>query len=323
MPQSFDLSPQRFELAAVDDEIRALADKIAKKFSDAPARWELSLDIERSRGPGSGLLELGTNDLPLNAENFSIDGPGGPILIRKFIPSNSASPAGVYLHLHGGGFCTGSARGQDAMLNRLAHDAQVIVLSVDYRLAPEHPYPAAVADAEAAAFWLVRSCAGEFGVERIVIGGESAGAYLSVSAALRLRDRHSYAGLAGLNLFQGTYDLRGTPSVMLSDNGFVGRRSFRTLMERFVPEGLRNDPEVSPLCYSLHDLPPALFSAGTTDPVLDDSLFMHARWLSYTNAAELAVYPGAFHGFSLFDCELAHIANQKVASFVHNACTSA
>jgi acetyl esterase len=105
----------------------------------------------------------------------------------------------------------GAARNHDAMLAETAREARVVTVSADYRLAPEHPYPAAPADAEAVAMWILRHGEAEFGTNRLVIGGESAGATLAVLTALRLRDRHGFAGLAGLNLSQGAYDMRMTP----------------------------------------------------------------------------------------------------------------
>ena len=317
MIDDFNFRPELFHDSAIENEMRTLTASVNQKLRDAPARWEMSLEVERSLPPGNGTFSLARSDLPLNAEDFHINGPGGQIRIRRIVPSTGA-PTVVYLHFHGGGFYLGSAGGQDCMLNELAHDANAIVLSVEYRLAPEHPYPAAVADAEAAAFWLVGNSSSVFGLDRIVLGGESAGAYLSLSAALRLRDRHGFTALAGLNLFQGAFDLRGTPSICLSDNEFVGRRAFETNMKRFVGER-RNSPEVSPLFHSLHDLPPALISLGTADACMDDSLFLYMRWLTYARQAVLHVYPGAFHGFLLFDCRLARIAKQKVAEFVRNA----
>ena len=91
------------------------------------------------------------------------------------------------------------------MLEAMADAASVVAISVEYRLAPEHPYPAAVADGEAAAWWAIRNGLAEYGTDHVVLGGESAGAHISACAALRLRDRRAFTGLAGLNLSQGGY----------------------------------------------------------------------------------------------------------------------
>ncbi|WP_208026007.1 alpha/beta hydrolase fold domain-containing protein [Amycolatopsis acidicola] len=96
----------------------------------------------------------------------------GGVPVRGFVPGRVD---GVYLHLHGGGWMLGSAAGQDEKLWRLAEQARLAVVSVDYRLAPEHPFPAGPDDCEAAARWLVANAAAEFGTERLLIGASRPG----------------------------------------------------------------------------------------------------------------------------------------------------
>ncbi|MFE1755732.1 alpha/beta hydrolase, partial [Streptomyces anandii] len=137
----------------------------------------------------------------------------GGVKVRVFVPEHVD---GVYLHFHGGGWTFGSADGQDERLWRLAEHARLAVVSVDYRLAPEHPFPAGPEDCEAAARWLVKHAAAEFGTKRLLIGGESAGAHLSVVTLLRLRDRHDITGaFRAAHLLFGPYDLSMTPSQRL------------------------------------------------------------------------------------------------------------
>jgi len=323
MEFSQQINPEWFDPKRIDPEMQELNRQLEQQSRDNPARWEMALEVERGRTPGNGILQPSSIAEGVSAENFLIDGPGGKLLIRKLSAKSGTTPAGVYLHHHGGGMCMGSAHGQDGMLSNIVLNANVVVLSVEYRLAPEHPFPAAPADAEAAAWWLVRNAAKEFGTEKLVLGGESAGAYMSVMATLRLRDRHDYTGLAGINLNQGAYDLRMTPSVKASDEGLlVNRRSYHALMNRFVPGELRNDPEVSPLFYDLKNLPPALFTAGSNDPCLDDSLFMYMRWIAAGNQAGLEVFPGGFHGFMMFNTAMAQTANARIVRFVRQACGS-
>ncbi|MEU9068872.1 alpha/beta hydrolase [Streptomyces sp. NPDC048306] len=163
----------------------------------------------------------------------------GGVKVRAFVPDHVD---GVYLHIHGGGWAFGSADGQDEKLWRLAVEARLAVLSVDYRLAPEHPFPAGPDDCEAAARWLVDHAEAEFGTGRLLIGGESAGAHLSVLTLLRLRDRHGITGpFRAAHLAFGPYDLTMTPSQRL-----FGRRrllsnsdSVRASYELFTPEWAR------------------------------------------------------------------------------------
>ena len=107
---------------------------------------------------------------------------GGSVPVRAFIPT--AQIDGVYLHIHGGGFVTGRAHHQDEQLVEIMEEANAAVISVDYRLAPENPYPAAQDDCEAVAQWVIENAEKEFGTDRIAIGGESAGGHLAAATTV-------------------------------------------------------------------------------------------------------------------------------------------
>ncbi|OAR23729.1 alpha/beta hydrolase [Streptomyces sp. ERV7] len=227
----------------------------------------------------------------------------GGVKVRVFVPDHVD---GVYLHIHGGGWVFGSADGQDERLWRLAAQARLAVVSVEYRLAPEHPFPAGPDDCETAARWLVDHAAAEFGTQRLLIGGESAGAHLSVITLLRLRDRHGITGaFRAAHLLFGVYDLSMTPSQrsfgsrqLLSDTDTL-RGGYELFTPGMGPER-RRDPAVSPLFADLAGLPPARIVVGTEDPLLDDSLFLAQRWQAAGAPVELGVVAGAMHGFTLF-----------------------
>jgi acetyl esterase len=187
---------------------------------------------------------------------------------------------GVYLHLHGGGFVYGSSRLQDERLEALARACRVTVVSVEYRLAPEHPYPAGPEDCEAVAAFLAEWD------EPLCIGGESAGANLAVVALLRLRDRHGFTGVRAACLIKGVYDLTS------ADRGLA---DLEAMLAAYAGDHDRADPGLSPLNADLHDLPPALFAVGGDDPLLDDSQALLERWRAAGNEAELVVVPGADH----------------------------
>lgn len=227
----------------------------------------------------------------------------GGVKVRVFVPDHVD---GVYLHFHGGGWAFGSADGQDERLWLLAERTRLAVVSVDYRLAPEHPFPAGPDDCEAAARWLAQHAAAEFGTERLLIGGESAGAHLSVLTLLRLRDRQGITGtFRAAHLLFGPYDLSMTPS----QRSFGSKRllsntdSLRRTYELFTPSMTaeqRRDPEISPLFADLGGLPPARVVVGSEDPLLDDSLFLAGRWQAAGSPVQLGVVAGAMHGFTLF-----------------------
>ena len=113
-----------------------------------------------------------------------------------------------------------------------------------------------------------------------------------------MRDRHGYTGFLGANLVYGVYDLTKTPSQRhASDEGGLTASAIDGFYSMFIPDADATDADVSPLNAHLHDMPPALFTVGTLDALLDDSLFMHMRWLAANNRSELAVYAGGPHGF--------------------------
>lgn len=159
----------------------------------------------------------------------------------------------------------------------------------------------------------------EFGTDVLTVGGESAGGHLSAATVLRLRDRHGYTGFRGANLVYGAFDLSLTPSQrQFGDTRLVLRTiDIVQFCNAFLPTVTdRRVPDISPLYDDLHGLCPALFSVGTADALLDDTLFMHARWLAAGNNAELAIYPGAAHGFTLFPNRQAEQAETRMHAFL-------
>jgi acetyl esterase/lipase len=243
------------------------------------------------------------------AVDRSIDGPAGPLRLRTFTRDG---PDGVLLHIHGGGWMAGSPEMID-MLNEIISDScNLAVVSVDYRLAPEHPYPAGPDDCEAAARWLLEHASDEFGSDRLLIGGESAGAHLAAVTLLRMKNKHDAVDrFLGANLVFGAYDLSRTPSQrgvgvvpgtdILDGTGFP--------LDLFLPDMSdedRRDPDVSPLYADLRGMPPALFSVGTCDHLLDDTLFMASRWEAAGNTHQLLVYPETPHACIALPSVAAH-----------------
>jgi len=138
---------------------------------------------------------------------------------------------------------------------------------------------------------------------------------------LRLRDRHGYTGFAGANLEAGAYDLSLTPSVRRwgERNLVLSTPIVQWFTDQFVSPEQRRDPDVSPLYADLSGMPPALFTVGTLDPLIDDNLFMYTRWIAAGNAAELAVYPGGVHAFNNMTLGLAARAQARIDAFIQQA----
>jgi acetyl esterase/lipase len=317
------------DLVTVDDEqlaeARTFNAALEELLAGAPSVHTVDpVQTRQARAEGRG-----TFPAPIVVEegrDLTVPGPGGDSTVRTFVPPGEVR--GVYLHVHGGGWVLGSAHQQDVGLWNLANAASVAVASVDYRLAPEHPFPAGPDDCEAAALWLTTGGGADAlgAPERFVIGGESAGAHLAALTMLRLRDRHGLTPFSAANLVFGAFDLSMTPSQRRwgERNLVLSTPIMAWFYECFlpgVPVEDRRSPEISPLYADLAGLPPALFSVGALDPLLDDSLFMAARWANANGAgsADLRVYPEAVHGFNAFPLGISATANEAIASFVAGA----
>jgi acetyl esterase len=303
----------------VADQTREFNKQLAANLATLPQPQEID-DPQRTRearargiGPFPAPVKL-----PEGTDR-TVPGREGPIPVRVFAPP---TVRGVYLHIHGGGWVLGAADAQDGMLWGLAREAQVAVVSVGYRLAPESPYPAGPDDCEDAARWLLANAAGEFGAERFAIGGESAGANLAVVTLLRLGE-HAGAFHAAQLTF-GAYDLSMTPSQRLwgDRNLVLSTPIMEWYCGKYVP-GLspeeRRRPDISPLYADLAGMPQARFVCGTQDPLLDDTLFMAARWQAAGNAAELEVVDEAVHGFLQYPLDIARRELASQAEFVGRA----
>ena len=316
MPDAPLFDPALFLDDAIDDQTRDLNRLVEAALAAMPATHErppAETRAERESGQGPIPLVIDPDGIDRH-----IEGPAGPLKLRQFLPAST--PRCAFLHIHGGGWVLGGAHHQDALLKQLALECNAAVVSVDYRLAPEDPYPAGPDDCEAAARWLVENAQGEFGTSRLLIGGESAGAHLSTTTLLRMRDRHDYTGFVGANLVFGCYDFTLTPSVRNwgERNLVLNTPIIEWFVDQFVPDATRRrDPDVSPIFADLEGLPPALFSVGTLDPLIDDTLFMASRWLAAGNSAELAITPGGIHGFTMFPHEAAQGAVTRMIEFVN------
>lgn len=228
---------------------------------------------------------------PTRAVEHILDVDGRAISVRVVTPKDGVVN-GVYLYLPGGGFYMSSAASADARSTRLADEIGFAVVTVDYRLAPEFPWPAAPDDCEAVALWLLDVAAERFGTTKLAIGGMSAGATLVMTTLLRLRDRGLAMSFSGAVLEAGTYDV----SAQTPAGRTIGDEYF---IEAYVGHvGDRTVPDISPTFGDLSSLPPTLVVIGSDDVVLAENLAMVARLSAAGNDVDLRLYPDVPHGFT-------------------------
>ncbi len=313
-PVSIDLS-RVFDPGAVSAETAAFIARLEAELAEAPRPWTLAPDVVRAaRAEGKGALPLlGPREGSSWRETSApADGSGGPGRVR--ISEPDGKPCGTYLHLHGGGWVFGTPDQYDEPNQALARRTGLRVVSAQYRLAPEHPWPAAREDCLAAARWVL-----ENSPEPFFIGGELAGGHLAAVITIALREAGLVGRIAGLVLNYGVFDMAGTPSCMNWGDRYLvlSTPMMRWFFDQTDPEGsARRGPDASPLRADLRGLPPALFSVGTEDPLVDDTLFMAARWQAAGNETRLAVYPGGVHGFDMFDLGIARDFRAEIDRFL-------
>ena len=297
-------------------ETRALNAQIVDRLNATPDMWTFPPAVLRQlRLDGRGPFPICPADS--SAVAIAVPGPAGDMPARVYRPAVGEA-RGSYLHFHGGGWVLGSARENDARNRRLADATGLTVISLDYRLAPEHPFPAGPDDCEAAALWLVKG-QHDLPTGMLAIGGESAGAHLAVLTLLRLRDRHGLQPFRAANLNAGCYDLAGTPSMRNwgAEKLILNTRDIDEFTARFLADGEdRSSPGISPIHADLSGLPPALFTCGTRDLLLDDTLLMAARWRAAGNRAKASIWPGGCHVFQAFATMQADESLSEIETFL-------
>ena len=249
-----------------------------------------------------------------SAEDFTIpsreSGRGIPCRILK--PQNGKPIKAVFMHIHGGGWVLQDEKSQDSTLQSIADATGLLCISIGYRLAPEHPFPAGPEDCYDVAEWLVDNAEKKFGAPLSFVGGESAGGHLSVLVAIHLlqspKNEYSSFAFKGLLLHFGCYDLTFTPHAY-NFNKPVPLVLDLDLMIHYVEvlcpgmsEEDKKHPSVSPIYANLYDLklPPALFTCGTEDCLLDDTIFMSSKWMMAGGETIVKIIPGGAHGYIMF-----------------------
>lgn len=235
-------------------------------------------------------------------EDRCIPGPGGPIPIRIYRAREAAGTiVPLLLFFHGGGFVVGDLDSHDGLCCQLSREAGCVAVAVDYRLAPEHVFPAAVDDAEAALHWVAANAA-ELGIDprRIVVCGESAGANLATVVALRVKTRGGPAIALQLLAYPAT-DMSGdaAPRLENREGYFITAELMEWFSDQYLPDhSQRWHPDASPLlAKDLSGLPPAHVLTAEYDPLRAEGE-AYARSLQAAGVpVRLHRFEGTIHGF--------------------------
>lgn len=288
-------------LDRLDPEIAPVLEMIPPNFINLH-------DIPATRAFTKQMLEAMSANAP-QVEGVTVEDHYAPsqgddpdVMVRIYQPEGRPATLPGFFWIHGGGYVLGSVAESDASMSQLAKDVNCVVASVEYRLAPEHPFPAPLEDCYAGLKWFFSNSA-ELGVnpERIAIGGGSAGGGLAAGLAILARDRAEVNVCFQLLVYPMLDDRSVTPSAQITDTPIWTRESNLLGWEAYLgkPGG---SPDVSPYaaaarCTDLSGLPPAYIPVGELDLFLDEDIEYAQRLLQAGVPTEFHIFPGAIHGF--------------------------
>jgi acetyl esterase/lipase len=293
-------------LDQLDPELRVVVEKLP---TDRPLDLN---DIPTARAKMKKMVTSLLAALPpvegvTSQDQFAPSAQGDPaVRVRVYRPNDQAHQLPALLWIHGGGYVMGDIEQDDRLMKQLVNRIGCVAVSVDYRLAPEHPFPAPVEDCYAGLKWLFAH-ADELGVDpsRIAIGGASGGGGLAAGLALLARDRAEVRVAFQLLIYPMIDDRNVTPaSYAITDPRMWHRESNRLGWKAYLGrEG--GGADVSPYAAAaratdLTNLPPAYIPVGALDLFVDENIEYAQRLVQAGVPTELHVYPGAFHGFDLF-----------------------
>lgn len=284
---------------SADPHVQAVMDRINAATAGQPDPWDQTVDQIRQGYAGYCML-AGDGGEVAEVENLTCPGPGGPIPLRVYRPTADRDlPCLVYFH--GGGNTIGSIETHDPVCRQLAREAGITVISVEYRLAPEHPFPAAVEDAAAAAAWIAANGdAVGADTSRLALGGDSAGGYLSAVTAIGARDNGGPPLRAQLLVYPNADMAYETPSI--DENGkdkILSKERILWFRHQYAgPKPDVADPRLSPLrTPDISGLPPALVITAELDPLRDEGRAYAARLAEAGVETVDSPYDGQVHTF--------------------------
>jgi len=285
----------------MDPQVEALLQMMQAQAQAAGQRPLHELSPQEARQQAESAFAAFNQPLPASVaiSDTTLPGPAGPLRAKLFRPQGKA-PLPLLVYFHGGGWVIGSPETHAKLCAELAEGAGCLVLSLGYRLAPEHPAPAPLDDCTAAVRWAFAN-AGAIGADpaRIAVGGDSAGANPAAAACLRLRDEGGPVPRFQLLLY-GVYQRQfDSPSMVANAEGkILTRDAMVWFWNHYLSGGAsETDPYVAPLYGDLRGLPPAFLIVGTLDPLLDESRAFAERLQAAGVPTRLSVYEDQPHIF--------------------------
>lgn len=225
----------------------------------------------------------------------------------------------VILYCHGGGYSTGSSIYARTLTTKLAASTSMDVLSFDYRLAPEHPYPAALEDAMKA--WDYLMLLG-YGARDVIVAGDSAGGNMALSLVLKLK-KHNRILPRGLVLMSPWTDLTSSGKSHLTRaevDPVLNEEYLKSMIENYASGQALDDPLISPLFGDFEGFPPTYIQVGDNEVLLADATMLHKKMIQANVSAKLDVFKGMWHVFQMSPLKTAYEAMEKNAEFIFDIC---
>ena len=305
----------------LNPQVRAFIEQLkASVPANAPKMWQLTPQQAREQSERFFAPFNAGGPRMRETRDLGVPGRRGSVRARLYVPGDAATSSPGLLFLHGGGFVIGSLSTHDRLARELAERLRARVLSLEYALAPEHPYPQGLDDCVDAALSLAAH-ATELGMQpgRLLIGGDSAGASLTAATLLRVRDEGSPPLFAGAILLYGRYTAGETESLRAwGDRELIlSRRQMKFFADAYGGGGAPGArPYLAPAEADLRGFPPSLLIAGTLDPLLSDSQLFAAALQRAGVQAELHVYDDGIHAFLQIPAfDMTADALHKIAAF--------
>jgi acetyl esterase len=315
-----------------------LLDRVRRRVNGSIVTWDQA-GIDQARGshlpsvPGLdplvqrvGVALFGCPHPGVVTRDRTVPGADGAVRVRVHTPTRVTAPPGevpLIVHLHGGGWVVGSPQQYDVLCTRLAHDLGAVVVSIDYRMAPEHPAPAAVDDAVAATRWLTEHGGALGAAGPVAVVGDSAGGNLAALVAIAARDGRTPPISAQVLIYPATDLTMSTWSARhIVAAPILARADMEAYVGRYLAAGVAgDDPRVSPMYVAdLGGLAPALVITAEHDPLIDEGVAYADRLDAAGTPVRQTTYVGVPHGFLSIPgvCPVAHQATAEIVTFLHD-----